>query len=1085
MPIDNSYVPDVLDVTEPSDFVSAGYNAREIRAIKAHLIAQFLDIDEDTTALQQKMNALSQVYVSRTKTTAALTTVFTTTFDFNTDNHVIFVYQDGVFVPSNQYTKTEPNTITLNTGVPVDTVMTMVRADLDYSASIIRAVSVLQAHKNWEHYYIRTATPTTVLNLTFSYTVGASDIAVYINDVLIAPSAYTETSSTVITLDTATVANDKVVVMRKPAAQSQVTGLSTDVATLNALIPAVEQDNAALAALSRWYFGYVKTTGPATTVINFSFSYVPGSGNLSVYKNNVLLPASDYTETSATSITLDSAVPADTIIVGVLEPVSSATINYLFGATDSLEAWLAAGNTPEIQSVIPVQSFSATTFGCAARWRCVSKNETNQPTAIMSNGYFRYLTYQYKYDFGQGAVNICQLGARGILNYDPTNAGHLATAELYAEDNSAAIVQMLYIQAYLRNNAVFDRNTSGDWTANPGHYALLNTAWLMKTYLAAPYGSGHDQMPQQVTFGRCSAAHPTAAYHKVDGTTGTTKTGKLMVWNVYPTGVFSGGTDDLTALTGETKTRLRYKFGGRNFGVVGVSITDWQDGIIYTGSGFKLKNVSSRFGRQFVYNLGVGDEYNNKLYELSATNRNQAGTFYAVQIARTAGLANHIENVYIEDADVCDSLSQLGVNISQVTNPVVRGLADGQHRVNTSYNIDVANSVMNKGKLLVSQCSGTVHNNKFCVSQDMSTVGALTIQQSTDLIRANNLLTVHNNEFICYGNAFGGVQVTTQADIVLQNGYGKVKFSDNYRIFKYLNENSRIAKSLVRIGDTVNTLATISANYPHFLDDLEIGDAGTPIIDRVIDVYNNVVGVNNRSLTNVLGTPVVSSVNLSASSVVYTGTTQTVFYRAQVLIDPIRLLGYTSAETSIAVTNGGNCVSMDILDIATIKGTCTLRIYKGTGTNSYNQYCDIPIDSLLTLIDDGMSLNGYPWITRTAATFATLAPAGWLGTCSFKGDNIHINFKCGLLGLTVPYNAVTAYTFSGVVYNGGVIQNMIGVWTVGDKITGTGGVMITTGGAINNTTLVKCAPINAPTVGYDIFTTSLVASIDNIGWRAY
>lgn len=105
--------------------------------------------------------------------------------------------------------------------------------------------------------------------------------------------------------------------------------------------------------------------------------------------------------------------------------------------------------------------------------------------------------------------------------------------------------------------------------------------------------------------------------------------------------------------------------------------------------------------------------------------------------------------------------------------------------------------------------------------------------------------------------------------------------------------------------------------------------------------------------------------------------TGTYYYTSQVLTDKGRLLGRTqiSAEESIAATNGGNGVRLD-LSYGDRVNSGIVRVYRGTSTGSYNKYVDIPAFSMGRLYDDGVNLNGYPWVSRSAGAVDTLNAIG-------------------------------------------------------------------------------------------------------------
>lgn len=104
--------------------------------------------------------------------------------------------------------------------------------------------------------------------------------------------------------------------------------------------------------------------------------------------------------------------------------------------------------------------------------------------------------------------------------------------------------------------------------------------------------------------------------------------------------------------------------------------------------------------------------------------------------------------------------------------------------------------------------------------------------------------------------------------------------------------------------------------------------------------------------------------------------TATYYYRAQYIIDVDRMVGrnQTSGEQSLARTNGGAGVRLTLT--YNKPANCLLRVYRGTSAGSYDQFVDIPVQSCTLLYDNGVTLNGFPWVARTAGPETTLNGIG-------------------------------------------------------------------------------------------------------------
>jgi len=98
----------------------------------------------------------------------------------------------------------------------------------------------------------------------------------------------------------------------------------------------------------------------------------------------------------------------------------------------------------------------------------------------------------------------------------------------------------------------------------------------------------------------------------------------------------------------------------------------------------------------------------------------------------------------------------------------------------------------------------------------------------------------------------------------------------------------------------------------------------------------------------------------------------TYYYRAQLLLDIPNLIGLdqTGAEASVVMpATGANTTRTKANFVAfntPLPVLATFRIYRGTTTNSYDKYCDVPSVFAASWQDQGDYVNGLPWIARTA-----------------------------------------------------------------------------------------------------------------------
>lgn len=107
----------------------------------------------------------------------------------------------------------------------------------------------------------------------------------------------------------------------------------------------------------------------------------------------------------------------------------------------------------------------------------------------------------------------------------------------------------------------------------------------------------------------------------------------------------------------------------------------------------------------------------------------------------------------------------------------------------------------------------------------------------------------------------------------------------------------------------------------------------------------------------------------------------TYYYWAQLLIDVTNMIGYnqTIAE-KFTTMPGAGCDLIRLVALTTFQaGTTvpnhgTIRIYRGTAPNTYDKYCDIPSFNCDTAQDLGNTVNGLPWVSRTAGPPDTVKP---------------------------------------------------------------------------------------------------------------
>jgi hypothetical protein len=92
----------------------------------------------------------------------------------------------------------------------------------------------------------------------------------------------------------------------------------------------------------------------------------------------------------------------------------------------------------------------------------------------------------------------------------------------------------------------------------------------------------------------------------------------------------------------------------------------------------------------------------------------------------------------------------------------------------------------------------------------------------------------------------------------------------------------------------------------------------------------------------------------------------TYYYRAQLLVDPVRTIGKNGgAEVSVVVASANKAVELGLA--FNVGNIGIIRVYRGTATGSYTEFADVHITSLNRLYDIGSTVNGVTWVSRSAA----------------------------------------------------------------------------------------------------------------------
>ena len=122
--------------------------------------------------------------------------------------------------------------------------------------------------------------------------------------------------------------------------------------------------------------------------------------------------------------------------------------------------------------------------------------------------------------------------------------------------------------------------------------------------------------------------------------------------------------------------------------------------------------------------------------------------------------------------------------------------------------------------------------------------------------------------------------------------------------------------------------------------------------------------------------------------------TGTYYYMAQMIYDTARAIGRnsTNTEISIAVPDTSKMVVLNTA-FGTKPVSGIIRVYRGTTSGSYDHFVDIHTIGTTWLHDNGLSLNGVVWVSRTSGPVSTINSTG--ESIRFIGSLIE--FQCGSL----------------------------------------------------------------------------------------
>jgi len=229
-------------------------------------------------------------------------------------------------------------------------------------------------------------------------------------------------------------------------------------------------------------------------------------------------------------------------------------------------------------------------------------------------------------------------------------------------------------------------------------------------------------------------------------------------------------------------------------------------------------------------------------------------------------------------------------------------------------------------------------------------------------------------------------------------------------------------------------------NYSHIASlrsRLTNGGGSTPVVD--LNLSYGFTAARNASATLAIATQ---------SGVASVAPTATYFYKANLLYDAKRRIGYASNEVSLAVTSGGNVPRL-CFGSSDLCQPVIIEIYRGTASGIYDHVVRYPYISGRSLYDLGDCVNGMPWTIQIAGAAETLNTGLLAGLNLTPGDTATSSDA---------YGHAEAWTDSNTLPT-------TGAWRSGDKVwlrvpsLVTGGMYLA--GWVRITNCAEASPANA------------------------
>jgi hypothetical protein len=366
--------------------------------------------------------------------------------------------------------------------------------------------------------------------------------------------------------------------------------------------------------------------------------------------------------------------------------------------------------------------------------------------------------------------------------------------------------------------------------------------------------------------------------------------------------------------------------------------------------GYQFKNIMLTRMSQFVSKMKFYADFIT-IEHCHYRQPQDQSTYYAVDLGSGLGDASCIKKV---DFPEHNGNETKGIRLSQAFNCNINNVLNGEHYIENSKGVSWANDHNEGGHITVDRSSVDFYGGTHYNGSDATPPVKLVDTGQDGTVRHN--VTFTNRKFVVMS---GGEGNPGSKDVWVHPKYN-VSFKDCHR---FISQNGVISKSAIHgilIADSSGVDIDDFNNYSH------ICSRDSRVEAEHVHAFTK---IDNRSAGAIDG---IAASSTTTSDWTFSGSTDTYYYKAQLFLDPVRLLGKTGGvEFSQALTNGGDAAIL-LVSLGDYTTNCMMRVYRGTATGSYDQCVNVPLVSVRSLVDEGNTLNSFPWISRIAGPEDTI-----------------------------------------------------------------------------------------------------------------